>query len=73
VRCGPDGIEARGLLCDLGFEVVVVTAMRWVGELVMGMRFQTVGPGGIFLREICREMETIERRTRTREGYFSDF
>jgi hypothetical protein len=50
----------------------VVTAMCWVGELVMGMRFRTVGPGGIFLREICREMKTIGRRTRTREEYFSD-
>jgi hypothetical protein len=36
--------------CDLGFEVVVATTtMRWVGELVMGMGFRTVEPGGIFL------------------------
>jgi hypothetical protein len=31
--------------CDLGFEVVVATATRWVGELVMGMGFWTVGSG----------------------------
>jgi hypothetical protein len=31
--------------CDLGFEVVVAMTMRWVGELVMGMGFRTVGPG----------------------------
>ena len=49
MRRGPDGMEARGLQCDLGFEVVVATATRWVGELVMGMGFRTVGPGGIFL------------------------
>jgi hypothetical protein len=36
--------------CDLGLEVVVATTTtRWVGELVMGMGFRTVDPGGIFL------------------------
>ena len=49
MRRGPDGIEARGLQCDLGFEVVVATSMHWVGELVMRMGFRTIGPGGIFL------------------------
>jgi hypothetical protein len=31
-------------VCDLGFEVVVATATRWVGEVVtgMGMGFRTV-------------------------------
>ena len=48
MRRGLDGIEAWGLQCDLDFEVVVATATRWVGELVMGMGFWTFGPGGIF-------------------------
>jgi hypothetical protein len=35
--------------CDLGFEVVVATTTRWVGELVMVMGFRKVAPVGIFL------------------------
>jgi hypothetical protein len=36
-------------VCDLGFEIVVATVTRWVGEVVMGMGFRTVGPGESFL------------------------